>query len=258
MSITSSFRVGSITKSFTGYVMYLLILDGKISPTTLVSTILTKYQLDSKITIQHLLHHTSGLPDYIQYIDDNISVDNMIRKCTPSYYSPGNGWNYSNTNYYLLGKVIEKITNDTILNVYTELIFTPLGLCDTTVNKSHMLTCGYMVDHGAFINQSNEDINYAFGCGDLVSTARDLSLFMSHYSKICINLPMVMSPRGKYGYGVGVLRFNGKEWYGHGGSINGYESLVYTNPATNTTVVVLANTDNDKPATTLGYQLLQQ
>lgn len=253
MTENVSFRVGSITKSFIGYTVLQLINDNLITPNSTVMEMLPQYNLQPDITIQNLLHHTSGISDFLHHLDSGISLDDMVRKCSKLLYPVGTGWNYSNTNYFLLGKVIEYVTKMNLPDVYDKMIIKPFHLTNTTVNKSDSLTCGYIFDNGAYVDQSQKDIPYAFGCGDVVSNAKDISIFIRNYMKMADSIPTALSPKGQYGYGFGILE---NEWYGHGGEIDGYNSFAYYNPTTDATVVVLSNTNNDRPAANVGQMII--
>jgi D-alanyl-D-alanine carboxypeptidase len=201
-----SFRVASITKTFTAVVVWRLAEDkklgiddkiGKYLDPEIVSHIdvLDGVSYGEQITIRQLLCHCSGLWDYavenknmMRYIfahpnhqwEPSDLIDVVIKEGKP-YFKPGEGYHYSDTGYILLGQIIEKVTGKPLTQVYRELIYQPLDLHDTFLEgrepalgqpRSHNYV-GYL-DETTF----NPTMD-AYASGGQVSTATDLAKFMS-------------------------------------------------------------------------------
>jgi D-alanyl-D-alanine carboxypeptidase len=157
------FRIGSVSKQFVATAIMMLVEEGKISLDDPVS----KYLDDSpgrwkKITIRHLLTHTSGIPDIV---NENIPLDSgpgdfdqhvfkaVARRSL--HFAPGDEWRYSNSNYHLLGMIIRKVTGENYDDFLRERIFEPLGMIQTTVSSVSRtngtypgLATGYNWDNG--------------------------------------------------------------------------------------------------------------
>lgn len=264
MSTSMSMRVGSVTKSFTGYIIHQLTLMGEVNVKDSACKVIPSYDLPSSITVENLLHHTSGLEDYAGHLDERgeRTIDQLVKDTVVKTlkYPPGCGWNYSNTNYYLLGKLIEEVTSMSLLDSYSHYIFQPLNLTSTTINTSEFLSSGYVIENGSVYDVSKDDISYAFGCGNIVSTVSDIAKFIRVYARVSDHIPTVMTPAGSYGYGLGVLEYASDRWFGHNGEIAGFQTFAFHNVKSDKTVVVMANinrcSNGCKPATTIGKKLI--
>ncbi len=133
------FQSGSLGKQFTAAVIMLLVEDGKLS----LSDALTKFYPDAPatwqaITIQHLLTHTSGIPDYTDGQIDNrrdYTEDDLARLAftMPLDFTPGDQWKYSNTGYVLLGGIVRKASGRFYGDLLKERVFAPLGMTTARV-----------------------------------------------------------------------------------------------------------------------------
>jgi len=154
-----------------------------------------------KITVRELLQHTSGLHDYTDDLQAQITSPEAYRRLEFRQFSrsdlldialahrpdsaPGAAWNYSNTNYILLGMVIEKVTHDSWENQVTRRIIIPLGLrhtyapgTSTRLPAPH--ATGYLIfDKNTRIDTTAENMSWADSAGALISTAADLTRFWS-------------------------------------------------------------------------------
>src|SRR5205807_43699 len=154
-----------------------------------------------KITVRELLQHTSGLHNYTNDLQAQITSPQAYRELEFHQFSrqdllniafshqptsaPGTAWNYSNTNYILLGMIIEKVTHDSWENQVTRRIISPLGLrhtyapgTSTRLPQPH--ATGYLIfDKDTRIDTTAENMSWADSAGALVSTAADLTRFWS-------------------------------------------------------------------------------
>jgi CubicO group peptidase (beta-lactamase class C family) len=140
------YQIGSLTKSFTAQVILKLMEDGKISLSDPLNKYFPLIYPGSNITIKHLLTHTSGIPTFdIDEGEDTIAFhpvpkDTMLKLITnrPLLFSPGDKFNYSNTGYFLLGLIIEKVTGESYQEIVRKLIFDPLNMRRSGFDFNHL------------------------------------------------------------------------------------------------------------------------
>ena len=134
----TKFRLASITKQFTSMLIMQLVEEGKIKIDSKITDYLPEYRKDTgdKVTIHHLLTHTSGIPSYTnrpgwqEMTQKRHSVDEMVQEgCSDNLeFEPGTKFSYNNSGYFLLGAIIEKVTNKPYETVLEEKIFEPVGM----------------------------------------------------------------------------------------------------------------------------------
>jgi len=260
------YRIGSITKQFTSAAVMQLVEQGKVS----LDDDITKYfpgfdTHGQKILVRHLMNHTSGIPSYTDIKDFGrvITLDMphdsllaLVQKDS-LMFTPGSGFYYNNTGYYMLGMLIEKVTGQKYGEYLTQHLFEPLGLhstryCATGPIIKHRAQ-GYGAEHGTLVNASYINMDLPFGAGSLCSTVGDLvkwesALFggkvvsanslaqMTTPAKLTSSRPM------PYGFGLAPDTVGRHRMIGHGGGINGFISQEEYYPDDTLTVVVLANT----------------
>ncbi len=253
------FRLGSITKQFTAMAILVLKERGKLK----VEDPVGKY-LDNApkawegVTIHHLLTHTGGVPSYT---DDPAypkkmmmpeTVKSMIARFRdkPLDFKPGEKFHYSNSGYFLLGAIIEKLSGKSYEAFLKEAIFDPLGMKDTGYDHSDTLlpgrASGYTFDGEGLKNADYLDMTQPYAAGSLYSTVEDLArwdralddgklISKETYAK------MYAPFKNSYAYGWMVTTTKGRKEIQHGGGINGFvtENLRY--PDQKLCVVVLCN-----------------
>lgn len=155
--------LGSITKTYTAVVVLRLAEEGRLSLDDPVARFLPAFPEGSKVTLRHLLTHTSGLKDFYSYFYYRPDREEMIRLVTKRWteeellelsgrfgrwFDPGTDWDYSNTGYYLLGVIIERASGLTLTEAYRRYIYQPLGLRRTWLAQQEaargQLPVGYM------------------------------------------------------------------------------------------------------------------
>ena len=255
------FRLGSITKQFTGMAIAMLQERGKLS----VSDSVCKYVADcpsawKPITVKNLLTHTSGITNYTAFPDfakttispiTNAEMIGILKE-KPLDFAPGEKFSYSNSGYYVLGEIIEKTSGKTYADFLQENIFTPLGMNDTgydnplTIIKNR--ASGYQRQSGEVINASYMDMTVPYAAGSLYSTTGDLLLWDQalYTDKLLTNksleesfTPLEGDSGYAYGWGIGK-KFNRKS-ISHGGGIYGFATDISRFPDDKVTVVVLTN-----------------
>lgn len=266
----TKFRLGSISKQFTALLIVKLAEEGKIKLDVPITTYLPDYPkaTGDKITIHHLLTHTSGIPNYTSF--PNFFKDKSRNPFTPQdfvktfqdlplEFTPGEKFNYSNSGYFLLGYIIEKITAKSYEQYLQETILTPLKMTNTGYDHSDVIlknrAAGYEKRGKAIINASYIDMSIPYAAGSLYSTVEDLYLWdqalytnklLSPAYMDLLYKPYIRTGDEAYGYGWFLGEFaNGKDKLKvieHGGGINGFNTIISRLPADKNLVVILNNT----------------
>lgn len=194
LNANSIFNLASVTKQFTATAILLLVKDGKVSMNDAISKYIPELDFYAGITIDHLVRHTSGLPDYMQLIDEkgdkseiatNSSVIELFRTERPELlFEPNEKWKYSNTGYLILATIIERLANKSYGEFLKEKIFNPLGMENTQVlfvYKDNLevdhLALGYTEDSaGTYVSYSAyaKSFDGVYGQGRIYSTTADL------------------------------------------------------------------------------------
>jgi CubicO group peptidase (beta-lactamase class C family) len=255
----TKFRLGSLTKQFTAASILLLEERGKLS----VNDPVKKYLPDApaawdKITIFHLLTHTSGIPNFTSFPDYPklepfpATAKELVARFQdkPLEFAPGEKWNYSNSGYVLLGYLIEKITGGTYQKFVNENIFTPLGMKDSgydsnTAVISHRAS-GYAHGPNGLENAGYVNMTVPLSAGGLYSTTEDLlkweqGLFGGKLLSAASLEKMTTPFKNNYAFGVGVEDRAGHKVISHNGGIEGFNTQLEYYPADKLTVAVLAN-----------------
>lgn len=267
----TKFRLGSISKQFTALLIVKLAEEGKLKLDVPITTYLPDYPKENgnKITTHHLLTHTSGIPNYTS--SPNFFKDKSRNPYTPEEFvktfsslplefTPGEKFNYSNSGYFLLGYIIERVTGKTYEQNLQEVIFTPLKMQNSGYDHSDLITknraAGYEKNGKEIVNAAYLDMSIPYAAGSLYSTVEDLYLWdqalytnklLSEKSMESLFKPYISAGRAFYGYGWFVEDFdNGDKGklkvVGHGGGINGFNTIISRIPADKNLIVILNNT----------------
>jgi len=263
---TTKFRLGSITKQFTATCVLLLEERGKWK----VSDPVKKYLPDApaawdKITIFHLLTHTSGIPSFTGFPD---YADSEAKSTTPMElvkrfrdkpleFEPGTKWNYSNSGYVLLGYLLEKVSGQSYQEFVQQNIFTPLGMKDSGYDSNtaiiHHRASGYTPStKGGIVNAGFINMTVPFSAGALYSTTEDLmkwerGLFGGKLLSSASLKEMTTPFKQNYAFGLAVSSVNGRKKIDHGGGIEGFNTELAYWPDDQLTVVVLGNLNGNAP-----------
>lgn len=265
-SDSTIFLIGSITKPFTALGILLLEQEGKLSLNDSISQYFPDFPDGDKVTIHHLLTHTSGIKDYHTLADWK---EDSQRDITPQYtisrmakqpydFEPGTSFRYSNTGYILLGLIIEKVSGASFEQFIHNEILEPLELKNTGIiaNKKaiQLLAKGYTSTPlkskiADYINH-----NQPFSSGNMYSTPTDLWNFtkaVMHGELLSIEKTKEIfeNNTGYYGYGWGIRNFNGLKSYGHHGGMNGYVGSIAWLPENEVFICFLTNDDNTPKST---------
>lgn len=286
------FRIGSLSKQFTAAAILLLAEQGKLKIDDKLSLYLPTFPRANEVILRDLLDHTSGIHNFTESpVIDRISTSGVtveelvadIAGQSPLYdFEPGTGWWYSNSNYALLGAVIEKVSGKSWGAYMKSEIFDKLGMADTAADDARDVVLGrasgYSLIHGApgsFRNAAFTDMSVPYAAGALRSTAEDMArwnaaLFGGKLLKP-ESLKAMLAPGrlrngaetqtavawpggkafpppagyvpGPYAFGLDHHSEKGRRMVGHDGSIAGFDALAQTFIDEHLTLIVLTNTN---------------
>lgn len=270
-------RIGSNTKMYVATIVLQLVDEGAVELDEPIETYLPGLVTGdgiagANITVRQLLQHTSGLPEYATeiaadafgaqhtYVAPRALLDLALAK--PAVFAPGERWEYSNTNYLVLGLLIEHLTSRVLYEQIHDRIIEPLGLDDTylpvpgdrTIHGTHPL--GYHQDREGELRDITEmDPAFAWAAGAMIATPSDLNRFMQGLlngellSEAGLDAMKDSVPAGDdlwpgAVYGLGLQGFplscGGMAW-GHGGDIPGMQTRNAVGPdGTAVTIAVTA------------------
>lgn len=249
----SIYRIYSTTKSFTATVILLLEKQGKLSLQDNLSKYFPDFKKGEHITIEQLLTHTSGIQnntDPEQTKDEKTFLNYIAAQ--PLDFSPGSQWNYSNSNYYLLGYIISKTAGMSYQKAIQKYILDPLKMTGTGFGfktlKNKNKTTGY-----EFLSKNNSiealvyDYDHPHAAGAMYSTVGDLYLYeegLKHFKILdreTLKKAQTSFKNYGYGYGWGVDMIQGKTVIGHNGAGLGFLSFFSQIPQDDISVIILSN-----------------
>jgi CubicO group peptidase (beta-lactamase class C family) len=266
----TKFRLGSITKQFTATLIMQLVEKGKIKLDGKLTDYLPYYRKDTgdKITIHHLLTHTSGIPSYTN-LPDFLSKksrtfyepDDFVKEyCSGSLeFEPGSQFVYNNSGYFILGAILEKVSGKKYDELVKEKIFVPLGMNNSGYDWSADIlpnrAAGYEKTFSGYRNASFIDMSLPYAAGSLYSTVEDLMIWnKSFYSDKILERKswdtmftgyVKAFGNAQYGYGWAIDKyFDGKDSLKaitHGGGINGFNTIGYYLPQKGQFVALFSN-----------------
>lgn len=264
----TKFRLGSITKQFTAMLTLQLIEQGKIKLDGKISDYLTDYRKDigDKVTVHHLLTHTSGIPSYTDQpgFFENVSrnpykVSDFVKKYASGdlAFEPGSKFTYNNSGYFLLGAIIEQVTGKSYEQALKENILDPAGMKNTGYDHHNTIipkrATGYSKTPDGYTNAPYLDMSIPYAAGSMYSTVEDLYLWdqalytdklISAQSKAMMYKPFL----DDYAYGWVVRNASFKQndkpvqVISHGGGINGFTTTIVRYPDEKNLIVMLDNT----------------
>jgi CubicO group peptidase (beta-lactamase class C family) len=265
------FRIASITKQFTAVAILQLMEQGKINLQDNISRFIPDYPAQgNKISIEHLLTHTSGIQDYTRIKDysnqvaRSVSPAEMIDyfKNEPLRFAPGTKWEYSNSNYFILGYIIEKLSGKTYAQYLEDSIFKPLGMSASTYASDSRIinnrASGYTRGDTAFENAPQISMTQPYAAGAILSTVGDLAKWQQAVqtdrlvkkqtiNKAFTRYELTDGSATGYGYGWRIGRFYESSIFWHGGLINGFAAIELYLPKEDVFVTILTNCDCNKP-----------
>jgi CubicO group peptidase (beta-lactamase class C family) len=266
-SPSTKFRLGSVTKQFTAASILLLEERGKLNASDRVK----KYLPDApaawdKITLFHLLTHTSGIPNFTSFPDYaklepfSTTAEQLVARFRdkPLDFEPGEKWSYSNSGYVLLGYLVEKISGESYARFVQDNIFKPLGMNDSGYDSNSAIilhrASGYVRTENGFENAGFINMTVPHGAGALYSTTEDLlkweqGLFGGKLLQPASLAKMTKPFKDNYAFGLGVSTSAGHALISHGGGIEGFNTELEYYPDDKLTVIVLGNVNGAAPGT---------
>lgn len=266
-----SFRVASLTKTYIATLILGLEEDGLVSVDDAVAGYLPDLGIDGRITIRHLLTHSSGLADHwapsllamescspCSFTPDELV--GLIDVAHPSF-DPGSHWSYSNTGYVILGMLVEAVTGDELADELRHRVLEPAGVTQsylfglepTLVEpvRGHWLTGGETPEEYPWPYERL--MTSADAAGSLVATAPDVLKFLDalfdarivpenrvrEMLEVVPRTPQEGNEPVRFGFGIHHPMKGG--WWMHGGGIPGFRSVYLRDPTTDSTIIVLTN-----------------
>ncbi|MGB2805386.1 MAG: serine hydrolase domain-containing protein, partial [Candidatus Zixiibacteriota bacterium] len=257
------FQIGSITKQFTAAAVLKLEEKGLLGLNDSITKHLPDYPKETgdRITIHHLLSHTSGIPNFTNMpgVMDKAalaaSVEELIAifKDEPLDFEPGERYRYSNSNYIVLGAIIEKVSGQTYEDCLQENVFGPLGMDNSGYDHRDRImknrAAGYSQnEEGELLNADFVHMSTPYAAGALYSTVGDMfiwdqALYTDKLLSQSSRQKMFTPNKGDYGYGWVIRESSGRKCIRHNGGIPGFYTTIDRWVDDKVTVVVLSNND---------------
>lgn len=277
------FNIASLTKTFTAVLIMQEVEKGNIKRSDTIGTYFPVHEnnnVNPAITIEQLLRHESGLGEVIvdTIVNDAVgnpyneyNYNNLFYKIPAPLSQTGKKYSYCNTNYILLGYILELSNDKPYQDLLQERIFNPANMNHSYAyyskslgNTAHPMFRGADYNDEVFFHFYK---NYAFSAGGISSTLHDLQLFFNHlYIKETFlkreTLNMMMKTEGEYGLGIEKynLKVNENEYvtiYGHSGDSFSYKLRNFYNPLNNNLIIVFSNHYRDPYTGKIVYQILK-
>ncbi len=295
MRANDRFRAGSIMKPFVAAATLQLVEEGKLAlddplPAVLPARVIARFPEADRVTVRMLLNHTSGIGEYSDARHDREVFANPLRRwpvselldraaAQPRVSAPGERHAYSNTNYNLLGLILEQATGRPWRAVVRERVIERLDLAHTSlpqpgdVPAGRGIAHGYQLVNGRLRDLTDVDSSMAGAAGGhaLVTTTKDLSRFLRALMAGRLfqrqetldemrTFLAAQDPNGLVGYGLGLQRYvlpGGVELVGHIGTTAGYRAFMFRLPAQRIDIaMVLTTRDDPTPVLIPALQLL--
>ncbi len=260
------FRVGSIAKPFIATMILQMVDEGSIELDRPLGDYLPETQLAATTTVRSLLSHQTGIPNYTDQptffsdvladISRSFTTGEILDYVVDAEAGAPGEFSYSNTNYILLGQLIEHIDDTSLNDSLQRRIAEPLGLTATAAVGRGVANPEGLVGGWSFGTLSGAaDAEYesiassAWAAGALVSTVTDLEMFLTALFAGKLISPdglAAMTDTGTTGYGLGLFDAQlgpGNPGYAHNGSIPGYSAIMGISPDSGDTIVILTNND---------------
>jgi CubicO group peptidase (beta-lactamase class C family) len=259
------FEIGSISKQFVSATVMLLVQETKLGLDDPIHQYLPYLPGEwLGVTVRQLLTHMSGIPDYEEIRSYDVYRFRLtpeeviqIAHSRPMDFAPGTGWYYSNTGYFLLSMIVERIEGRPLGQVLESRIFGPLEMTQTRMADPEAIirhrASGYWVNKvGELINRNPTETSSTLGAGGILSSAYDLAKWdealygdqlLSAESKATMWTPGIL-PNGNstgYAFGWSVGPYKGQTSQSHGGQVAGFVANFSRFPDQEAAIIVFLN-----------------
>ena len=288
INLDTKFCIGSVSKQFCAAAILILQQDGKLSVDDKLSKYYPGYAYGDKLTLRNLLDMRSGIREFydVEFIDDAFTelptgelrgvvtndktVDENRQTLEkwlleqPLQFEPDTDFEYCNSNYFLLARIVEKVSGKSYNDFVRERIFQPLGM----KNSSFIDDADFKdVEHLAApsVHPQTVHVGVTMGLGDMISNARDMDLWLTSFrtnkvrTKESIAMMTTDYTEGiEEDYGFGVRMFGNGIF--HTGCITTYEAITYTDPERGINIFAVTNDDlhNDKSVDEICWNLISE
>ncbi len=273
------YSVGSVSKQFMAGAILLLVQDGKLSLDDRVSRYLPTLTRADEITIRQLLSHTSGYQDYYPqdyvapFMQKPVSAESILDQWArkPLDFDPGTRWQYSNTNFVIAGRIVERVTGAPAFAFVAKRILQPLGMTSAIDLDEQTLGASDAAGYTRFAlgplrPAQSEGRGWLYAAGELAMTAHDLALWdislMEHKLLNAASFEAMTTPvrlrngtTTDYALGVGVSDADGHPKLSHGGAVAGFVSLNTVWPDQGVAIVALVNADGSNATGSITSQI---
>ncbi len=282
------FNVASITKQFTAAAVLQLRDAGKLALTDSVCRFVEPCpEAWRPVTVRHLLNHTSGVPDYeaalelgspdyTAFIGRPDNIERIVKEAAakPLDFAPGERWNYSNTGYVLLSRIVAKASGQSYERYIEDHVLAPAGMKESRIDDGlivpgsaegyaaggdlslQALAAGVRFENLPLARRSPGDLHGEHGDAALWTTAADLGRWVTALEggRIVSEASLAEMKDGGtngYGYGLEVARTGGRIRIRHTGQVNGFISVLQWYPETRTVLVAVTNYENGRASATM-------
>lgn len=258
------YEIGSITKQFTAAAIVQLTEAGKIDLDAKVATYLPSVPHAADVTVRNLLTQTSGLYDYVEIPNFDVlaasstTFDRLMSHVSgkPLSFAPGTFYQYSNTNYLILGRIVEVVSGETWEAYVQRRLFAPAGMTEsaTMAQESQLadMARGYVYAQGHAVPSKPIAESWASSAGGIVSTVGDLQkwgdalrsghiISPSGYQLLTSPARLADGTATEYGFGLKLDRYDGQPRIWHHGNTSGYDGSDQFFPSQETRIIVLTN-----------------
>lgn len=264
--------IGSMTKQFTAVCILQLVNEGKINLNDEVKKYLTDYNSHNKtITIENCLRHSSGIPSFTEknnfdsIYKKSLSKDEMVNffENDELFFEPGSDFSYSNSGYFLLGLIIEKVSGMSYEDYVQKNIFDKIGMKNSYFGKNENNIPGQATgyepkDEKSFQKATFFDWSWPYSAGNILSTTNDLLLWNEALNSDKIvpqsllknawkSYQLANGTQSNYGYGWNVTSLDKYTVIRHGGAISGYLSDGIRIPEEDLYIIALSNNTGKTP-----------
>ena len=267
----TSYRLASLSKQFTAAAVLLLVKEGKLGLDEPIGAVLPDLPQHSRAaTIRQLLTHTSGVPDYEDFIPDSQTtqvhdgdVPGLIARSETTYFAAGTSWRYSNSGYALLALAVERRSGMPFARFLRERIFLPLGMSATVayekgISEVPNRAFGYRERDGRFVDRDQSSTSAVLGDGGVYSSLHDLAKWDAALDARTLLdddlLRLAWTPQRlangistRYGFGWFVDRDSLGLKLTHHGETSGFTNFFLKRPEVGLTVIVLTNRASGAP-----------